>query len=288
MTKPLIITVFNSKGGIGKTTLTALIAQYMAGRGFATGVVDVDVQGSQTTLFQLAKQERLNAVLTRDMTAVEALTAVEPRFVPAFKGCAAGYLGVLQGGPKSKIALDAVIQAPANYELLSNLDIFAEMVVGPLADALDVMVIDLGPNDQRAAMSALVATDYLLIPTACEWLSIDRIPVTLKWVAIARRQKEVQVLGIVPTMGEYHFGRMRKSKSTQAALDHLEQNYAAFLLRDGEGLVDLPWSEDWRTSIWTGDLLFSDVPGRRVMQEAMRFLNAVGARLGLEEVQYAR
>ena len=47
----LVLAVQNFKGGVGKSTLTAHLAQYLALRGYRVCVIDCDPQGSTTSLF---------------------------------------------------------------------------------------------------------------------------------------------------------------------------------------------------------------------------------------------
>jgi ATP-binding protein involved in chromosome partitioning len=49
-----IVAVYSTKGGVGKSTVTALIAKELAGRGKKVGVLDADIYGpSQAELFNL-------------------------------------------------------------------------------------------------------------------------------------------------------------------------------------------------------------------------------------------
>jgi chromosome partitioning protein len=48
---PIILAVQNFKGGVGKSTLTCHIAQYLALKGYRVAVVDCDSQASSTTMF---------------------------------------------------------------------------------------------------------------------------------------------------------------------------------------------------------------------------------------------
>jgi chromosome partitioning protein len=80
---PTVITVYLSKGGVGKTTLTALIAQFLAGKGYKTVLIDYDRQGSQTSLFDIPEpREVLHRVLRREQNILDSLTPVPKSFIP--------------------------------------------------------------------------------------------------------------------------------------------------------------------------------------------------------------
>jgi len=51
--KPTVLTVYLSKGGVAKSTLAALIAEYLAALGNTVVLLDLDRQGSQSEIFDL-------------------------------------------------------------------------------------------------------------------------------------------------------------------------------------------------------------------------------------------
>lgn len=295
---PKVLAVYLSKGGVGKTTLTGLLGQYLAGLGQRVAIIDLDRQGSQSELFGVEKAEALHRVIRRETHPRTALTPINPDLLPAFEGHDKGALFLIQGGPLTALAINQVIESPVDFGIVSNVELFTGLIAG-LGDAegpdgrpypsFDWVLIDMGPSDQKVAMAALVETDYVLIPTDCEWLSLQRIEPVLKELALARRVKEdVELIGIVPVKAEYHFGRLRQSKTLAATLAWLEQNFSNWLLRDRRGIVDIPFDEEWKNAIWIGELLFGSDTKRQVQEDALRFLAAVGAKLGLPEVKYVR
>jgi hypothetical protein len=89
-------------------------------------------------------------------------------------------------------------------------------------------------------------------------------------------------------MTNTYFGGLRESKNVQAGRAFLTNNYDKLLLRDKNGLVDLPNREDWRNVMWAGEsLLCSSDVSRKCKEEALRFLRAVMDRLGVEESAHA-
>lgn len=289
MDLPLVITTYLGKGGVGKTTLTGLLGMFFAGMGLRVAILDLDRQGSQSNLFGLEKREALPAIVRRELNIKDGLTPIDASILPRFKDHKPGQLFVVQGGPQTKLAIDAVLEQRVNYGLLSDTEVLAGPV-GQLADPdggdIDIVLIDLGPSDTRIVLSVLLASDALLMPTDCEWLSLERIQPSLQEYALVQRAREVKFLGIVPVKSEYHFGRMRRSKTFQATVEYLEHNFASLLLRDKNGMVDLPYDEEWKNAIFLGDLLFGPDIKSQVKTDALRFCNAVAARLSLPEVQY--
>lgn len=276
-----------SKGGVGKTTLSGLTGQFLAGLGYNGVIIDLDRQGSQTMLFNLNTPEMLGAVVKRERSITSSLVRIDESMVPRFKKRdAPGALALLPGGRQSQLAISEVVLFPDRFGLESNAELFVSLL-DELAETADFAIIDMGPSDPIVAIGALLAVDYLVIPTDSEWLSLQQIGHVLSEVAVAREvNPALEILGIVPTKMEYHFGRLRQSKTQVATWAFLESNYPGLLLRDSGGAIDLPYDEDWKTSIWIGEMLFSETIGRRAKSDAMRYLNALGAKLGLEAVMY--
>lgn len=280
MTKPYVITVYLSKGGVSKSTLTALLGSYLAACGYRVGIMDMDRQGSQSEIFDLVGEdgragEILHQVLKRRVDATAALTPIAPDMIPRIDGHEPGALYVLQGGPQTSEAIDDIMANPMRYKTANTRDI-VRAAVADLDGVLDFIVIDLGPSDQLATLAALVATDYLLIPTQTDSLSVDRIAKALEEVEVARQVQPINILGIVTVQSQYYFGRLRKSASVAVGEEYLAANYSHLLLRDDKNQpVDLPYDEAWRKAMWAGqNVLIADV-GKRVRDDALRFCRAV-------------
>lgn len=288
--KPKVITVYLSKGGCAKSTLAALLASYLAGLGHRVAILDLDRQGSQSEIFDLVGPdgragEILHMVLKRRVDAVTALTPIPGAMVPRIPGYDTGELYVLQGGPQTSEAIDDIIANPVRYKIANTLDI-VRAVVHDLVGALDYIVVDMGPSDQLATIAGLVASDYLLIPTQTDFLSVSRIAAVLEEVEVARQVQPVSILGIVTVMTRYYFGRLRKSKSVVVGEEFLQANYAHLLLRDGDDKpVDLPYDEAWRNAMWSGQNVLIAESGKKVRDDALRFCGAVVREIATQEVQ---
>jgi chromosome partitioning protein len=288
--KPRVITLYLSKGGVAKSTLAALIATFLAGLGFRVVIPDLDRQGAQSEIFDLIDErgqaEVLHAVLKRHVDIREALTPIEGSLLPVFKDHSPGTLALVQGGAQTQLAIDDIRQNPVRYGIADTLDL-VRGVVRDLGECADFVVMDMGPSDEASALAGLVATDELLIPTKTDYTSVTRLAPVLGEVRVARQvQPDLNILGIVPVMTGYYFGRLRQSKSTLIGKQFLEENYADLLFRDKRGsMVDLPYDDAWPSAMWAGQTIFSGEVPDKIQTDALRFLNAVGGWLGVEEVK---
>lgn len=291
--KPRVITFYLSKGGVAKSTLAALTASFLTALGYRVVLIDLDRQGSQSEIFDLIGEdgrngEVLHLVLKRRIDVLAALTRIGEHLIPSLPGHTTGELYVVQGGPQSKEAIDEINAAPVRFKIANTLDIVRGPIQG-LAGFADFVVMDMGPSDQVAALAGLVATDELIIPTMTDFLSVSRIAPVLEEVEVARQvQPDLAVMGIVTVMSRYYFGRLRKAQNVQVGEQYLAANYDTLLLRDGKGVIDIPYDEAWRNVMWAGqNILTADAAGK-VKDDAHRFLSAVVARLGVREVVHGQ
>jgi len=275
--KPTVLTVYLSKGGVAKSTLAALIAEYLAALGNTVVLLDLDRQGSQSEIFDLIgpdgrTDEVLHQVLMRRLDVLAALTAVPGERLPALDDHERGELYVLQGGPQTSEAIDAILANPVRFKIADTLDVVRKPI-RDLGGFADYVVMDMGPSDQVAALAGLVATDALLIPTTSDFLSVSRIAAVMEEVEVARQAQPLSVLGIVQVMTRYYFGRLRKSKTVQVGEEYLRTNYGDLLLRDDRGVIDLPYDEAWRNMMWAGQSVLGTE--NKARGDALRFLQAM-------------
>jgi len=287
--KPITLTAYLRKGGVGKTTLVALLGQYLAGLGYRVAIIDLDRQGSQAAVFDLVDEtghggEVLHLVLKRR---VDILAALAPVAVPRLAGHEPGELYVVPGGPQTAEAIEDIAANPVRYKMPDTLDV----VRGPIAQLaghVDFVLIDMGPSDQVTALAGLAATDRLLIPTTMDYLSVTSIAPVLDEVAVAEQvNPSLAVLGIVPMMTRYYFGGLRKSQNVQAGEEFLMANYGELVLREARAMLDFPYHEEVHKATWAGISLLSEEVSKPVRADVLRLLNGLAARLEIQGVAYA-
>ncbi len=286
--KPITLTAYLRKGGVGKTTLVALLGQFLAALGFRVAIIDLDRQGSQAAVFDLVDEtgrggEILHLVLKRR---VDILAALTPVAVPRLAGHTPGELYVVPGGPQTAEAIEDIAANPVRYKMPDTLDV----VRGPIAQLaghVDFALVDMGPSDQVTALAGLAATDRLLIPTTMDYLSVTSIAPVMDEVAVARQiHPALAVLGIVPMMTRYYFGGLRKSQNVQAGEEFLLATYGELVLREGKAMLDFPYHEEVHKAMWAGLSLLSEEVSKTVRADVLRLLNGLAARLEIERVAH--
>lgn len=153
------ITVANFKGGVAKTTTAVTLAQGLAMRGHRVLLIDLDPQGSATTLFGVlpdAEVEESNTAAPLFAGEFDDLAyAVRPTYWPGIDlVCAAPLLF------GSEFALPARQSRDAGFEFWRVLD----RGLDPLRETYDVIVIDTPPALSYVTINALMAADGVLMP----------------------------------------------------------------------------------------------------------------------------
>jgi chromosome partitioning protein len=139
-----VIAVQNFKGGVGKSTVSAHLAQYLAIQGYRVCLVDCDSQGSSTALF--------GYVPDLDIHEDETL-------YPFFRNMEMGSLAYAV----RETHWDNLYLVPANLKLYSAEYELAEGL-SSIADHFDVIVLDPPPALGTISLSVMRAANALLVP----------------------------------------------------------------------------------------------------------------------------
>lgn len=154
-----VIAVQNFKGGVGKSTLSVHLAQYLAIQGYRVALIDCDSQGSATTLFgyvpdlDLTEEDTLYPFLRHDDMRSLDYALRETHF-------------------------DGLKLIPANLRLFqSEYELAARMARGggrlldrlaqgiaSIADQFDVVILDPPPALGAISLSVLRAANALIVP----------------------------------------------------------------------------------------------------------------------------
>jgi len=153
------ITVANFKGGVAKTTTAVTLAQGLSLRGHSCLVIDLDPQGSATTLFgklpaaEVKEEDTALPLFYGDQPDLE--SAAKPTYWPGIDlVCAAPMLFGAEFG------LPARQNQDSSFEFWRVLD----RGLDPARLKYDVIIIDTPPALSYVTINALLAADGVLIP----------------------------------------------------------------------------------------------------------------------------
>lgn len=183
---PILVTLFNHKGGVGKTTITVNIARAFAQLGMKTLVVDADPQ-CNTTAFYLPEED-VDALFEDSVEPGQGETIwsaisllVRGRGdVRAIKPVEVDNLGVslMPGDPALAAFEDRLAGAWKDCfsRDLTALDQTSAIYRGVLATAQSIsariVLVDVGPSVGSLNRSLLLSSDHFVVPVGCDLYSL--------------------------------------------------------------------------------------------------------------------
>jgi chromosome partitioning protein len=199
---PRRLAIFNHKGGTGKTTTTVSIAAGLAERGLKVLLVDTDSQGNVGVSLNVKTERSLYHVLVMGLKAQDAAVEVRPNLdlICANETLAAAELYLAGRQNRDRILRERLMAA---------------------SDSYDVVLVDCSPSLSLMNQNALVFADGILVPVACDFLSLVGVRQVIKTVknVNALLHHPVQIWGVLPTFYD------ARARICRDAIDTLKQHF---------------------------------------------------------------
>ena len=296
MTVP-VLTFFNNKGGVGKTSLVYHLAWMLSDMGHQVLACDLDPQANLTAAF--LDEERLEKLWENDndqpgqtiLQCIRPLTKVGDIKEPGLVRIASGLS--LVPGDLALAGFEDTLSAEWPNALGSNsnelfrpfriLTAFSTVMQSGAAkiDA-SVILADVGPNLGAINRSALIATDYIIVPLGADLFSLQGLrnlgPTLNRWRQDWQRRREnwespdfplpagrMQPVGYVV---QQHGVRLnRPVQAYDKWVNRMPREYARNLLNDQKGPYPATPAEDTQHALATVKHYRSLVP---MAQEARK------------------
>jgi len=167
-----IIAIANQKGGVGKTTTAVTLAAGLARHHLRTLLVDLDPQGHVAVSFGLNKSDSLYRFLALTEPLADLVTPVRPG------------LDLLCGDRSTEKV----------KHLITRMQFQDSVLRERLEDCgYDVVLLDLAPSLDVLHRNGLYASDWTILPTRLEKLSVDGVKeVVILLAELAQTQKSAQ------------------------------------------------------------------------------------------------
>ena len=193
-----ILTIANQKGGVGKTTTAVTLAHGLAMAGQKTLLVDLDPQGHVAFALGVDKAPGLYRLVAEEEPISNVIVTTREN------------LDIVPGDKKTEKAKRAVV--------ISN---FPTEIIGRLFRNVgyDAVIFDMAPSLDVLHVSALMASDWVLIPTKLDAMAIDGVNEVLRSMGEVAERGHRLGYSILPTFFD------RTTRETIVQLKALVQTF---------------------------------------------------------------
>jgi len=202
-----VLTFFNNKGGVGKTSLVYHLAWMLSEQGKRILTSDLDPQANLTASFVdddsleplwISNSEAQNATIyqcVRPLAKVGDLKEPTIRMVSTALGIIPGDLALSRFEERLSAEWPSALGSTDLFRPFRVLTAFWQvMQMGAKQMQADMILVDVGPNLGAINRSVLIATDYVLVPVAADMFSLqglrNLVPTLKAWREDWRRRKE--------------------------------------------------------------------------------------------------
>lgn len=179
---PSKLAIFNHKGGTGKTTTSVSVAAGLALKGYKVLLVDTDSQGNVGVSLGVKAERTLYHVLVMGLKPQDVAVKVRENLdlLPSNETLAAAELYLAGRQNRDRILKERLASAANHY---------------------DVILLDCSPSLSLLNQNALVFADGILVPVACDFLSLVGVRQVIKTVKNVNSllHHPVQIYGVLPT-----------------------------------------------------------------------------------------
>lgn len=207
--RPLTITVANSKGGVGKTTIIRYLSYVLANMGFKVLVVDADPQANTTKTMLLTKNyhSKDDEIFIIDKTMLAGIVErnLAQLVVPIIENlyCIPSHID-FKNFPKylTKLYGDAIEGIDDNYfEIEKNRISVLKDLLQPIKKDYDFILIDTPPTMSDFTRNAAYASDYIIMAFQTQSDSLDGVAdyITEEVTPLVEKFNcKTEIVGILP------------------------------------------------------------------------------------------
>ena len=219
------VSIFNQKGGVGKTTTCVNFAAALGLKGKKTLLVDLDPQGNTTSGVGIDKTEIEKStydILINDEAAKDIVIKTE------FKN-----LSVLPANMNL---------AGAELELAEEENRFKALkkALAPLVMEYDYIIIDCPPSLSMLTINAMTTADSVLVPIQCEYYALEGLSQLIHTVELVKERLNpiLKIEGVVFTM--YDARTNLSLQVVENVKENLQQNIYKTIIPRNIRLAEAP------------------------------------------------
>jgi chromosome partitioning protein len=250
---PRLLAIFNHKGGTGKTTTSVSIAAGLALRGKKVLLVDTDAQGNVAVSLDVKAERSLYHVLVMGLAGKDAITNVRPNLdlIPSNETLAAAELYLAGRQNRDRVLAGRLAGIVSQY---------------------DHVIVDCSPSLSLLNQNALCLVDSVLVPVACDYLSLVGMRQVIKTVKNVNQllHHPVRIWGVLPTFYD------ARAKICNEALDHLRQHFGPRCLKPVRQAIRI------KEAPAKGQTIFEFAPGTSPVEDYQHVVGCITGDIPLE------
>ena len=208
--RPICVSVINMKGGVGKTTIVALLGRQAAHKDLRVLVVDLDPQANLSQAYMGNGYRRF--LENQQPSIVEVFDGYRP---PTGQRASATRL-VPEHAVHDVYSDGTLAYIPSRFDFSDNLvravkpdpKVLAHFIADYFQDR-DLVLIDCPPTESVFTRAAYHASRFVLVPVRPEFFATVGFPLlgeSLKAFRTENPAHQIEVLGVVINNGFYHGG----------------------------------------------------------------------------------
>lgn len=218
MKKPIVISISTAKGGVGKTTTTVALSEFLANKGYKVLVIDADYQTNCTVALignqnweKLNKQERTIVALLEDAIN-EGTNGYSRQFDPSthiykkasnLASVLSGRIDLIPSSPKLVQTKKNLYKAGKNsaFGSVNRLN-FLEWALRDVLPEYDFVLIDTHPDIDDMLFAVLYISDFYLMPVIPDAVSTYGIVTMNTEIGNFSREcrRQIKQLGVLISM----------------------------------------------------------------------------------------
>ena len=221
-----VISLANFKGGVGKSTTAINLSSVLAFYGFNVLIVDFDIQGNTTSMFDLYRYKRNKGIIDLKISNIDELYDIE---ASDFKHTIVDLIAEIENDKISEMVKDSIINLNDKSKTLGRLDILPnasdienalkfedidkhlktfgnvnqalDEVLSHVKNDYDFVIIDTPPTISLPLRMSVLATDYFILALTPDKMAKDGIAPFLVPIEMNRKTykkekgKDIVVIG---------------------------------------------------------------------------------------------
>jgi chromosome partitioning protein len=204
-----VIAFANQKGGVAKTTSTLNLAAALSEDGYRVLCVDMDPQGNLTMSQGLNPDSIDRSMFDVLVHRLPIENVIEKTEID--------------------LAVSSIDLAGAELALSSMIgrERALEKALAAVKGDYDYILVDTPPSLGLLTINALVASDHVIVPVQCEYLSLRGLVQLENTLSMIRENlnPNVEIMGILPTMFD------RRTLHAREAVEILEENFGDLVFK---------------------------------------------------------